>query len=131
MRTQVFVDIICPWCYIGLRRLEQTLAQLPTGHRVEIEWRSYELGQTNTEPGPTAAEALATMWGERATERLHQITDLGAQVGLDLRLDLATMDSLFELSSMPATATRSPRPSPTRWVRPAAPVSCSGCTLCP
>ena len=43
MRIDVWSDLVCPWCYIGKRRLEQALAQLPDAPQVEIVHRSFQL----------------------------------------------------------------------------------------
>jgi len=43
MRIDVWSDLVCPWCYIGKRRLERALAEFPDGERVEIVHRSFQL----------------------------------------------------------------------------------------
>lgn len=42
MRIEIFSDVVCPWCYIGKRRLDAVL-QTPTGEGVELLWRPYQL----------------------------------------------------------------------------------------
>ena len=43
MRIDVWSDLVCPWCYIGKRRLEQALADFPDRETVEIVHRSFQL----------------------------------------------------------------------------------------
>jgi predicted DsbA family dithiol-disulfide isomerase len=43
----VWSDIICPWCYIGKRRLERALTASGSGDRFEIVHRSFQLDQTS------------------------------------------------------------------------------------
>lgn len=40
---ELFSDLVCPWCYLGKRRLERAIAQLPEGPPVRVIWRSLEL----------------------------------------------------------------------------------------
>lgn len=42
IRIDIWSDIACPWCYLGKRRLEVALAQLPD-QPVEVVWHSYQL----------------------------------------------------------------------------------------
>ena len=42
MRIEIFSDLVCPWCYIGKRRLDAALAG-PAGDGVELVWRAYQL----------------------------------------------------------------------------------------
>lgn len=96
MNVELYVDVLCPWCYIGKRRVEAALAELPDERRVEVSWRSYELGQEGTTPGPTAADELVAMWGDQAAARLARIVRLGAAEGLELNLHLARPVSTFD-----------------------------------
>jgi predicted DsbA family dithiol-disulfide isomerase len=43
MRIDVWSDLVCPWCYIGKRRLEHALAQLKSDEPIEIVHRSFQL----------------------------------------------------------------------------------------
>ena len=43
MRVDVWSDVVCPWCYIGKRRLEAALARFPHHDRVEVVFHSFEL----------------------------------------------------------------------------------------
>ena len=43
MRIDVWSDLVCPWCYIGKRRLERALVDLPGTPDVEIVHRSFQL----------------------------------------------------------------------------------------
>jgi len=91
MRVEVYGDVLCPWCYIGKRRLTAALDQLADGGRgrVQVVWRSYQLGVTSLTPGPTAAQQLGAMWGSEADARLARIRELGQAEGLELNLHRA------------------------------------------
>src|SRR6266702_3334764 len=42
LSVDVFSDVICPWCYIGKRRLEKALAALDRQHEVRVRWLPYQ-----------------------------------------------------------------------------------------
>ena len=43
MRIDVWSDVVCPWCYIGKRRLESAIADFEHGNEVEVVWHSFQL----------------------------------------------------------------------------------------
>lgn len=43
MKIEVWSDYVCPFCYIGKRRLEMALEQFPYKDQVEVEFKSFEL----------------------------------------------------------------------------------------
>ena len=43
MIIDVWSDVVCPWCFIGKRRLEKAVASLPAGTQVEIRHRAFQL----------------------------------------------------------------------------------------
>ena len=43
MQVEVWSDVVCPWCYIGKRRLESALERFPHRDQVEVVWRSFQL----------------------------------------------------------------------------------------
>lgn len=96
MQVEVFADVLCPWCYIGSRRLTAALAQVADRDEVEVVWRSYELAPDQEPvPGPTAAEAMTQWWGEQAPARVAHIRAVGAADGLELNLHLARPVNTF------------------------------------
>ncbi|MHA6618287.1 DsbA family oxidoreductase [Pseudonocardia sp. DLS-67] len=57
MRIEIWMDVVCPWAYIGKRRVERTVAAL--GEPVEIVWRPYRIDPAAPLPAVPLAEALA------------------------------------------------------------------------
>ena len=43
MKIEIWSDVMCPFCYIGKRRLEAALEQFDHADEVEIEWKSFQL----------------------------------------------------------------------------------------
>ena len=43
MKIDIYSDIVCPWCYIGERRLERAVVALPPHERVDVVFRPYQL----------------------------------------------------------------------------------------
>jgi protein disulfide-isomerase len=43
LKIQIWSDIMCPYCYIGKRRIEGALEQFEHKAAVEIEWKSFQL----------------------------------------------------------------------------------------
>ncbi|MCX5393900.1 DsbA family oxidoreductase [Streptomyces sp. NBC_00094] len=96
MRVEVYFDILCPWCYIGKRRLETALRGRAD---VEVVWRSLELDpEGSPTAGPTAAEVIAQYQSspERAADRIRQIQALGEAEGLRLDLHKARPVNSFD-----------------------------------
>ncbi|MFI7639670.1 DsbA family protein [Nonomuraea sp. NPDC049400] len=97
MKLEIYADVLCPWCYIGKRRLSAALAMHADRDSVEIVWRSYELApEEGRIPGPTAAEAMAGWWGDQAPARIARIRALGSAEGLELNLHLARPVNTFD-----------------------------------
>lgn len=43
MLVEVWSDVVCPWCFIGKRRLEKAIAKLPDSSKVEVRHRAFQL----------------------------------------------------------------------------------------
>lgn len=43
MRIDIWSDLICPWCYLGKRRMEKAIDRLDVRADVDVHWRSYRL----------------------------------------------------------------------------------------
>jgi predicted DsbA family dithiol-disulfide isomerase len=99
MQVEIWSDVVCPWCYLGKRRLEQALERFPHRDRVDIVWRSFEL-DPEAPSGPQDLSArLAARYGmsaEETAERHAQMTELAAESGLVFRLDIAKTGNTFD-----------------------------------
>ncbi|HEX7240834.1 MAG TPA: DsbA family protein, partial [Longimicrobiaceae bacterium] len=88
MQIEVYADVVCPWCWIGERRLEAALAQRPE-LRVRRSWRPFQL-QPQMPPGglPWAEFAAAKFGGaERARGMFAQVAAAGAADGVRFAWD--------------------------------------------
>jgi len=99
MRVDIWSDVVCPWCYIGKRRLEGALAQFEHADRVEIHWRSFELDPNApaVREGDPAAR-LARKYGlsiEQARAANERLTTLAAAEGLAYRMDATRPGNSF------------------------------------
>ena len=70
--VDVISDTVCPWCYIGKRRLERALAARPN-YAFEIDWRPFQLNPDLPGEGMDRARYLALKFGGR--DRADQIYD--------------------------------------------------------
>jgi len=92
MQIDVFSDPICPWCFIGKRRLERALAARPAVP-ASINWRAFQLNPAMPAAGMDRDAYLTTKFGS-ATEadRLYRhIGQVGAMEGLGFRFDAITV----------------------------------------
>jgi predicted DsbA family dithiol-disulfide isomerase len=84
VRVDVWSDLVCPWCHIGLHRLRRVAAEARVP--VEIVHHAYQLDPTRSSSGPTR-DYLASRYGAANVDgMLANATRAGAAEGLDLRL---------------------------------------------
>lgn len=90
VRIDVWSDVICPWCYLGARRLDRALDQLGWRDEVEVHWRAFQLDPSaSAEPGDLR-RALERKYGPGAFDSMtRRLTALGAAEGIDYRFDRA------------------------------------------
>lgn len=101
LSIDVWSDVVCPWCYIGKRRLESALAQIQERGTdlggVQVTWRSFQLDPTSPRPGEPGhgagvAEHLGHKYGggiEAGRAMSAQMSEVAAGEGLDFHLDEA------------------------------------------
>jgi len=104
MEIQVWVDVVCPWCYIGKRRLERAVAGF--NGPVTVTYRAFQLDPTPV-PDPTPIkQALAAKFGgtERAEQMFAHVTSIAAGDGLALDFDRAVAANTFDAHRLIAWA---------------------------
>jgi predicted DsbA family dithiol-disulfide isomerase len=92
LSVEIWSDVVCPWCYIGKRRFEQALDQLPDGIDVEVRYRPFQLDPTASpgKSGPVFDTYVKKFGGpEQAQLLIDRVTDTAAAEGLGFRLDRA------------------------------------------
>ena len=90
MKIEIWSDVVCPWCYIGKRRLETALAGFEHREDVEIVYRSFQLDPGAPRvPEQTVAEHLGAKYGGGVTagrQMVERTEAVAAEEGLLFRL---------------------------------------------
>ena len=83
MKIDIYSDVVCPWCYVGKRRLERALSQLRTV-RAQVTWRPFQLNPTMPKEGMERTAYLEAKFGSLdAFQRLEEhVVAAGASEGI-------------------------------------------------
>jgi predicted DsbA family dithiol-disulfide isomerase len=84
IKIDVVSDVVCPWCYIGKRRLEKAIAQVADQVDVELEYHPFELNPDMPAEGRNQKEYLTKKFGSEAKYQqiVNHVTEVAAQEGL-------------------------------------------------
>jgi len=101
MRLDIWSDVVCPWCFIGKRRLEQALASFEHADEVELVWHSFQLDPgAPAEPVETVAAALGRKYGggeAAGKQMIDRVEAVAAEEGMVWRhhesLRVGTVDA--------------------------------------
>jgi predicted DsbA family dithiol-disulfide isomerase len=111
MEIEIYADVVCPWCYIGKRRLEQALESYDGD--VTVRYRPFQLDPSPVpEPRPLV-EAMAAKFGgpDRARQMFGHVTEVAAGAGLKLDFDRAVAANTFDAHRLVSWATDRGRPA--------------------
>jgi len=88
VRIDVIFDTVCPWCYVGKRRLEAALRSRPHV-RADIRWRPFLLNPDMPHDGMERGSYLVRKFGsETRVRRIYGvIADAGQSVDIDFAFD--------------------------------------------
>lgn len=87
-RLDVYSDVICPWCFIGKRRMEQGLALLAQeGLAFQVGWRPFQLNPDMPPQGLPRDVYRRAKFGSltRSRQLDRQVAEAGRQVGIEFR----------------------------------------------
>lgn len=91
MKIEIWSDIMCPFCYIGKRRLESALRDFEFSDKIEIEWKSFLLNPDMvTDPEKSTLEYLSETkgWSLDQTQQItQQVVDMAKEEGLTYHMD--------------------------------------------
>lgn len=95
MKIEIWSDVVCPFCYIGKRKLEKALDKFPQRDKIEIEWKSFQLNPDQvTNPNLNTLEHLSQSKGwsmEQTREITSNVVNMAAAQGLDFDFDRAVV----------------------------------------
>lgn len=63
LHIDIYSDVICPWCYVGKRRLERALNQVQDPRKPRIMWRPFQLNPTMPNEGMDRTAYLEAKFG--------------------------------------------------------------------
>ena len=78
----IFSDIICPWCFIGKRRLELAITQ-HGGVEVDITWRAFLLNPAMRREGMDRQAYIDAKFGQAGASFYERIAGTGKEVGIN------------------------------------------------
>jgi len=91
VQIEIFSDVVCPWCFIGKRRLEEALRRLAaSGNRgapPRVQWRAFQLNPWLPPGGMERAEYVTRKFGSAAGGVYTRVAGVGSQVGIGFAFD--------------------------------------------
>jgi predicted DsbA family dithiol-disulfide isomerase len=100
MIIDVFSDPICPWCFIGKRRMERAFDDMAAELRPQVRWRAFMLNPDMPADGMERNAYLARKFG--SSQRAMELFDVIARTGFDEGILFAFGDIARTPSSMNA-----------------------------
>ena len=86
----VVSDVICPWCFLGKRRLDRAIGLLD-GIRVEVNWRPFFLDPTIPKEGMSRKTYMESKFGAERLKTIHDpLIAAGKEDGVPYALDRIT-----------------------------------------
>ncbi len=86
LKIEIFADIVCPWCYIGKKRLEKALLKRP-GIDVELKWRAFLLNPSIPKSGIDRKQYLLAKFGHAASSVYNRIEQAGKETGINFNFE--------------------------------------------
>jgi predicted DsbA family dithiol-disulfide isomerase len=91
-QIDVISDVVCPWCYIGQRRLAAAISRLPeddAARRAAVRWHPFQLNPDLPQAGISRKRYLEDKFGgsDRAAQIYARVSAAGASVGIAFAFD--------------------------------------------
>ena len=89
LSIEIVHDLVCPWCFLGVRRLQRTLRRRPD-LQAELIWRPFLLNPDMPRAGMARADYVVRKFGgeDRARRLYASIAEIGRGEGIAFRFDL-------------------------------------------
>ena len=89
MQIEIYSDVVCPWCFIGKRRLEQAIETAGYSEQAHIAWRPFELNPTMPKEGMDRRVYLDAKFGGAEARRAieDRVAKAGEADGIEFAFD--------------------------------------------
>lgn len=90
LTIDVVSDVVCPWCYVGKRRLEGALALWAAEHpdiTPQVRWHTFQLNPDMPQEGIERVEYVRNKFGDRADSIYERVAGVGKELGIDFAFD--------------------------------------------
>ncbi|HEX3795505.1 MAG TPA: DsbA family oxidoreductase [Acidimicrobiales bacterium] len=100
MQIDIWSDFACPWCALGLYRLDAAREQFAHGDAITVTHRSFELDPHAPARRPqTMEQVLASKYGmspEQVQAGHERLTSFGHEVGMEFNFDRIQLGNTFD-----------------------------------
>ncbi len=86
----VVSDVVCPWCYVGKRRLEKALAEWAVQYpdiQPVVRWHTFQLNPDMPAEGMSRKDYVQNKFGDRAESVYGRVSAVGTEVGIAFEFD--------------------------------------------
>jgi predicted DsbA family dithiol-disulfide isomerase len=98
VRIEIWSDVVCPWCYLGLERLRRALQRYDDAGDVELVFRPYQLDPSAPHEATPVIDTYVRKFGgpDNAFRIIEDMTAMAAAEGLEFNLDRALRVNTFD-----------------------------------
>jgi len=90
LEIDVISDVVCPWCYLGKRKLDAAMKQVEA-YAYDVRWRPFQLDPTIPPEGIARSEYMSRKFGPEKIAAIHaRLEEAGQEEGLSFAFDKIT-----------------------------------------
>ncbi|HEY0839865.1 MAG TPA: DsbA family oxidoreductase [Vulgatibacter sp.] len=83
LRIDVISDCVCPWCYVGKRRLEEAMEATADRFEFTVNWRPFQLNPDMPAEGRDRRAYMREKFGEERVAQMHEhLREVGEEAGI-------------------------------------------------
>lgn len=83
LKIDIYSDVVCPWCFLGKRRLDKAIRSLPDQPKIEVSYLPYELNPAAAVEGIDRKKYLENKYGSSIHAAYRRLTQMGKEAGID------------------------------------------------
>ncbi|KAA8900868.1 thioredoxin-like protein [Sphaerosporella brunnea] len=85
-KVEIVSDTVCPWCYVGHKRLQAAIAQFQSSgdHTFSVSWKPYQLNPSAPNTGIDKRQHYVERFGAEQAAAMHErLASIGKQMGIN------------------------------------------------